>query len=167
MAKGIDKSLVKPLPKKGNLKQRQNYRTISLISHSSKIMLRVILSRLRAKAEEPLAEEQAGFRPGRGTAEQIFSGRVITEKHLQHQRDLFHNFMDFKKAFDRVWHKGLWKVLRSFSTEEGLIQAIQLLCENSSSAVLWNCQLGKVFKTTVGVRQGCLLSSILFNVFRE
>ena len=75
--------------------------------------------------------------------------------------------MDFKKAFDRVWHKGLWKVLRSFSTEEGLIQAIQLLCENSSSAVLWNCQLGKVFKTTVGVRQGCLLSPILFHLILE
>ena len=69
-------------------------------------MLRVILSRLKAKAEEPLAEEEAGFRPGRDTVEQIFNSRVIIEKHLQHQRDLFHNFIDFKKAFDRAWHGG-------------------------------------------------------------
>ena len=55
--------------------------------------------RLKAQAEKLLAEEQAGFRPGRSTVEQIFNSRVIIEKHLQHQRDLFHNFVDFKKAF--------------------------------------------------------------------
>ena len=77
-------------------------------------MLRVILSRLKANAGELLAEEQAGFRPGRSTVEQIFNGRVIIEKHLQHQGDLFHNFIDFMKAFDKVWHTGLWQVLRSF-----------------------------------------------------
>ena len=65
-------------------------------------MLRVILGRLEAKAEELLAEEKAGFRPARSTIEQIFNSRVITEKHLQHQRDLFHNLLDFMKAFDKV-----------------------------------------------------------------
>ena len=59
--------LVILLPEKGNLKQCQNYRTVSLISNPSKIMLRIILSRLKAKAEELLAEELAGFRPGRST----------------------------------------------------------------------------------------------------
>ena len=67
-------------------------------------MLRVILT---AKAEELLAEEQAGSRSGQSTVEQIFSNRVIIEKHLLNQRDLFHNFIDFKKAFVRVWHAGL------------------------------------------------------------
>ena len=72
------------LPRKGNLKQYQNFRTINLISHPSKIMLRVTLSRLKTKTEELLAEEQAGLRPGRSTVEQIFDSRVITEKNLQH-----------------------------------------------------------------------------------
>ena len=62
-------SLIIPLPKKGNLKQCQNYHTISLISHPSKIMLRVILNQLKANSEELLAEEQAGFRPGQSTVE--------------------------------------------------------------------------------------------------
>ena len=145
-------SLIIPLPKKGNLKQCQNYRIISLISHPSKIMLRVILNRLKPKAEELLAEVQASFRPGRSTAEQIFNSRVIVEKHIQNQRSLFHNF---KKAFDRVWVAGLWQVLRCFNIEEGLVQAIQALYENTSSAVLLNSQLGEFFKTIVGVRQGC------------
>ena len=66
-------SLVIPLPKKGNLKQCQNYHTISLFSHPSKIMLQVILGQLKAKAEEWLAEEQAGSRPGWSTVEQMFN----------------------------------------------------------------------------------------------
>ena len=75
------------------------------------------MNQLKAKAKELLAEEQAGFRPGRSTVEQIFNCRVITEKQLQRQRDLFHNLIDFKKAFDRVWHADLWQVLGNFTID--------------------------------------------------
>ena len=91
------------LPKKGSLKQCLDYRNISLISHPSKILFQVNLNRLKAKAEELLAEEQASFRSGWSTED----------------------FIDIKKAFDRVWHAGLWQVLRSFIMKEGLVQAIQ------------------------------------------
>ena len=160
-------SLVLPLPKKGNLRLCQNYRTISLISHPSKILLRIILNRLKTAAEQLLAEEQAGFRAGRSTVEQIFNCRVLMEKHLEHQRSLLHNFIDFRKAFDRVWHEGLWHVMRNYGIEEGLIQTIEALYANSSSAVLLDNQIGESFLTTVGVRQGCLLSPVLFNIFLE
>ena len=60
-------SLVITLPKKGNLQQCQNYRTISLISHPSKVMLKILLNRLKPQAETIIAEEQAGFRAGRST----------------------------------------------------------------------------------------------------
>jgi len=152
-----------PLPKKGNLRKCQNYRTISLISHPSKVLLKVILRRLKSKAAEFLAEEQAG----RSTTEQIFNCRVIIEKHLQHQRDLYHNFIDFRKAFDRVWHAGLWWVLRGFNIDEGLVQMVEALYKNASSAVLLNNQHGEFFKTTVGVHHGCLLSPVLFNIYLE
>ena len=66
-------------------------------------------------------------------------------------------------VFDRVWHAGL----RSFNIGGGLVQAIQAIYENSSSAVLLNCQLCEFFKITVSVRKGCLLSPILFNLFLE
>ena len=101
------KSILIPLPKKGNLKKCQNYRPISLIGHPSKVMLKIVLQRLKKKSEEILSEEQAGFRAGRNTAEQIFNIRILIEKCLQHQQDLYHNFIDFKKAFDRVWQAGL------------------------------------------------------------
>ena len=80
-------SLVITLPKKGNMQQCQNYRTISLISHPSKVMLKIILNRLKPQAERIVAEEQAGLRARRSTTE-IFKLRILCEKHLQHQQDL-------------------------------------------------------------------------------
>jgi len=100
-------SLIITLPKKGNLQKCQNYRTISLISHASKVMLKVIPSRLRPQAEEIIAEEQAGFRCKHSTTEQIFNLRILCEKISQHQQNIYHVFLDFKKAFDRVWHEAL------------------------------------------------------------
>ena len=160
-------SLVLPLPKKGNLKKCTNYRTISLISHPSKVMLNVIHDRLKYKAEEILAEEQAGFRPGKSTIQQVFNCRVITEKYMQHQQELYHNFIDFRKAFDRVWHAGLWNIMRNYNIDEGLIETIETLYSNATSAVLVNNEIGEFFATTVGVRQGCILSPTLFNIYLE
>ena len=92
-------SLVITLPKIGNLQLCQNYRTISLISHPSMIMLKVILNRLQPQAEEVIAEEQASFTAGRSTTEQIFNLRIRCEKYLQHQQNFYHVFIDFKKAY--------------------------------------------------------------------
>ena len=157
-------SLVITLPKEGNLQLCQNYRTISLISHPSKVMLKIILNRLQPQAEEIIAEEQAGFRAGRSTTEQIFN---LCEKYLQHQQSLYHVFIDFKKAFDRVWHEALWATMRKYSINASIIRAIENLNDKAQSAVLFKCSTGEWFRTTVGVRQGCLLSPTLFNIFQE
>ncbi|KAK3888947.1 hypothetical protein Pcinc_007015 [Petrolisthes cinctipes] len=95
-------SLIITHHKKGNIQQCSNYRTISLISQASKVMLKVILNRLNPQAEEIIAKEQAGFHRGRSTTEQIFNLRVLGEKYSQHQQDTYHIFVDFKKAFDSV-----------------------------------------------------------------
>eukprot|EP00745_Piridium_sociabile_P015091 TRINITY_DN22265_c0_g1_i1.p3 TRINITY_DN22265_c0_g1~~TRINITY_DN22265_c0_g1_i1.p3 ORF type:complete len:106 (-),score=22.03 TRINITY_DN22265_c0_g1_i1:311-628(-) len=105
-------------------------------------MLIVLLNRLKGKAEEILAEEQAGFRPKRSTTEQIFNIRLLIEKHLQHQHDLYHNFIDFKKAFDRVWHEGLWQVLKNFNFDTNLIEVIKALYADSTSAFILNNNCG-------------------------
>ena len=80
------KSMIISLHKKGSKQKCENYRTISLISHSSKIMLKIILNRLKHYTEEFISEEQAGFRTGRSTSEQIFNLRVISEKYSQHSK---------------------------------------------------------------------------------
>ena len=113
--------LVITLPKKGNLQLCQKYRTISLISHPSKVMLKIILNRLQLQAEEIIAEEQAGFRAGRSTIEQIFNLRILCEKYLQRQQNLYHVFIDFKKAFDRVWNEALWAAMRKYNINASII----------------------------------------------
>ena len=161
------KSLIITLPKKGNLQQCQNYRTISLISHASKVMLKILLNRLRPQAEEIIAEEQAGFRRGRSTTEQIFNLRVLCEKYSQHQQEIFHVFIDFKKAFDRVWHDALWATMKKYNMGQKLINTIKQLYAKANSAVIIQGAVGDWFHTSVGVRQGCLLSPTLFNIFLE
>ena len=84
--------------------------------------------------EEILSEEQVGFRKGRSTIEKVFNCRNIIEKHL----DLFHNFIDFKKAFDRIYHDGLWSALYKFGIQNDIIMMIKSLYENSTSLVILN-----------------------------
>ena len=81
MANPMDSVQVITLPKKGNLQQCQNYPTISLISHPNKVMLKIILNKLMPQSEKIIAEE-AGFRAGRSTTEQIFNLRIRCEKYL-------------------------------------------------------------------------------------
>ena len=77
------------------------------------------------QAEKIIAEEQAGFRAGRSTTEQIFNLRILCEKYLQHQQDLCHVFIDFKKAFDRVWHAALWATMKKYNISTNLIQGLE------------------------------------------
>ena len=123
------------LPKKSSLQQCQNYRTISLISHPSKgscwtdwnhkrrrsslktlLFLVCALSPVnhRGLHQGYIVEEQAGFRAGKSTTEKIFNLRIICEKYLQHQQSLYHVFIDFNQAFDRVWRAALWATMKKY-----------------------------------------------------
>ena len=105
-------------------------------------MLKIMLNRLKPQAEKINTEEQAGFKAGRSTTEQIFNLRILCEKYLQHQQDLYHVFIDFKKAFDRVWHAALWTTMKKFNISTNLIQVIKNLYNKASSAVLFNSSIG-------------------------
>ena len=102
-------------------------------------MLKIILSRLKPPAEKLIAEEQAGFRAGRSTTEKIFNLGILCEKYLQHQQDLSHVFIDFKKAFDRVWYAALLATMKKHNISANLIRVIQTsmtrpLVQSSSTA---------------------------------
>ena len=127
-------------------------------------MLKIILNRLKPQAEI-IAEEQAGFRAGRSITEQIFNLRILCEKYLQRQQDLYHVYINFKKAFDRVLHAALWATMKKYNISTYFIQIIKNLSNKATSVVLFNSSIGDWFRTTVGVRQGCLLSHTLFNIF--
>ena len=114
-------------------------------------MLKIILNILKPQVEKIIAEEQAGFRAGRSTTEQIFNLRILCEKYLQHQPDLYHVFVDFKKAFDRVWHAALWETIKKYNISANLIRVTRNLYDKVTSAVLFNSSIGDWFQTTVGV----------------
>ena len=122
---------------------------ISLISHPSKVMLKIILNRLKPQGEKIIAEEQAGFRAGRSTTEEIFNLRILCEKYLQHQQDLYLVFIHFKKAFDRVWHATLWATMRKYNISTNLIQIIKNLYDKAIRAVLFNSSIGDRFQTSL------------------
>ena len=91
----------------------------------------------------------------------------ICEKYLQHQQDLYHVFIDFKEVFDRVWHAAMWATMKKYNISANLIRVIKNLYDKATSAVLFNSSIRDWFRKTVGVRQGCLLSPTLFNIFLE
>ena len=130
-------------------------------------MLKIILNRLQPQAEEIIAEEQAGFRAGRSNTEQIFNLRILCEKYLQHLQNLYHVFIDFKKAFDRVWHEALLATMKKYNINASIIRTIENLYDKTQSAVLFNGSTREWFRTTQGILQGCLLSTTLFNIFLE
>ena len=114
-------------------------------------MLKIILNRLKPQAEKIIAKEQAGFRAGRSTTEQIFNLRILFKKYLQHQQDLYHVFIDFKKVFDRVWLAALWATMKKYNINTNLIKVIKHFYNKATSAVLFNGSIGDWFRTTVGV----------------
>ena len=130
-------------------------------------MLKVILNRPKRLAEVIIAEEQAGFRAGRSTTGQIFKLRILCEKYLQHQQNLYHVFIDFIKAFDRVWHAALCATMRKYNVSANLVRTIWQLYDKATSAVQMNGSIREWFRTTVRVRQGCLLSPTVSNIFLE
>ena len=104
------RSVFIPIPKKGNAKECSNYHTIALISHASKVMLRILQAKLQQYVNCELPDVQAGFRKGRGTRDQIANIRWIIEKAIEFQKSTYFCFIDYAKVFNCVNHKKMWEI---------------------------------------------------------
>jgi len=160
-------SIFVPLYKKGDPTICSNYRTISLISHASKVLLKVILDRIRAKVDFEVSETQAGFRQGKGTQTHLCNLRVMTERARARRQPLYLCFVDFEKAFDSIPHNKLWKALEDMGFARHLVQLIRTLYENQRSRVRLGNSKSELFAVLKGLRQGCNLSPYLFNIMAE
>ena len=101
-----------PIPKKGNVKECSNYCTIALISHASKLMLKILQARLQQYMNPELPDVQPEFRKGRGTRDQITNICWIIEEARDFQKNIYFCVIDYTKAFDYVDHNKLWKILK-------------------------------------------------------
>ena len=106
------RSVFIPIPKKDSAKECSNYCTIALISHASKVMLKILQARLQQYGNCEFPYVQAGFRKGRGRRDQIASICLIIEKAREFKINIYFCFIDYAKAFDCVDHNKLWKIIQ-------------------------------------------------------
>lgn len=157
------KSVVVPIFKKGDRTSCENHRGISLVSVASKLLTGLLLRRLTCSREKQIRENQAGFRPGRGCIDQIFTLRQILELRHTYRRPTITVFLDLKAAFDSVDRDVLWRCLSLKGVPQKFITLLQSLYSNSCSRVRAYGELSSEFTTLSGVRQGCPISPFLFN----
>ena len=126
VATDLKRSAFIPIPKKGNDKECSNHRTVALISHASKVMLKILQVRLQQYMNYELPDIQAGFRKGRGTRNQIVTKHWIIKKAREFQKNFYYCFIDYAKAFDCVDHNKFWKILK----ETGIPDYLTCLLRN-------------------------------------
>ena len=129
------RSVFTPIPKKGNPKIGSNYCTITLISHSSKVMLKILQARLQQYVNCELLDIQVGFRKGRGTRDQNANICWITEKAREFQKNIYFCFINYTKAFDSVDHNKLWKILKDMGIPDHLICLLRNLYAGQEAIV--------------------------------
>ena len=103
-----------------NAKECSNYRTIALILHASKVMLKILQARFPQNMNDELPDVQAGFRKDRGTRDQIVNIRWIIKKARKFQKNIYFCFIDYAKAFYCVDHNKLWKILKEMGIPDPL-----------------------------------------------
>ena len=126
-------SVFVPISQKGNAKECSNYWTIA-ISHTSKVMLKILQARLQQYMNQRLPDVQAICRKGRGTRDQIANICWIIEKATEFQRNIYFYFIDYAKAFDCVDHNKLWRILKEMGIPDHLTCVEKSVCRSGSSS---------------------------------
>ena len=129
-------------------------------------MLKILQARLQQYVNQELPDVQAGFRKGRGTRDQIANIRRIIKKAREFQKNISFCFIDYAKAFDCVVHNKQWKILRDGNTRPPDLPLEKLVCRSGSNNQNWKWN-NRWFQIGKGVRQGCILSPCLFNLYAE
>ena len=160
------RSVFIPIPKKSNVKECSNYHTIVLISHGSKVMLKILQARLQQYMNQELPDFQAGFRKDRGTRDQIANIHLIIEKAREFQKNIYFCFIDYAKAFNCVDHNKLLKILQEVAIPDYLTCLLRSLYagqEATVRTVRGTMDWFQIRKST----SRCILSPCLFSLNAE
>ena len=150
--------------KKGNAKERSNYRTTALTSHASKVMLKILQDRLQQYVNCELPDVQAGFRKGRGSRDQIANICWIIKKAREFQKNIYFCFIDYAEAFDCMDHNKLWKVLQEMGIPDHLTCLLRNLYVGQEATVRAGHRTTDWFQIGKRVCQGCILPLCLYNM---
>ena len=155
------------LPKKANAIECSDHRTISLMCHILKLLLTIILKRISIKIDSNVGREQAGFRRNSGTREGVFNLRILVERYLEMSKNVYACFIDYSKAFDTVKHTELIKCLQTTDIDENDIAVISNLYWQQKTKIRIDNDTSDSLNISRGVRQGCVLSPALFNLYTD
>ncbi|KAI8495055.1 hypothetical protein Bbelb_270410 [Branchiostoma belcheri] len=161
-----DADLVSIYKKKGDKADCNNSRGISLLSCAGKVLTRILLLRLiKSVSEDVLPESQCGFRKDRSTIDMVFVARQLQEKCREQHQELYMVFIDLTKAFASVNRPLLWEVLKRFGCPGKFIAVLKSLHDGAMVRVLGGGDKSDPFPVCTGVRQGCVIAPVIFNLF--
>ena len=161
------KSVFIALPKKPGATECELHRTISLMSHFTKILLRVLMHRMRKSLRPEISTKQFGFVRDKGTRNAIFTLSMLMERCIEVQKDLYLCFIDYSKAFDKVKHERLFGMLENLDIDGKDLRVIRNLYWDQTAAVRIEGEYSDFKHIKRGVRQGCVMSPDLFNLYSE
>lgn len=163
----FSKTVIFPIHKKGDIDQPSNYRGISFMNSVVKIMMGIINERLMnwVESNKILTEYQAGFRRNYSTADNIYNLSAIVSSKLAEKKKVYAFFVDFKAAFDKVSRNALMYKLFTMGISYKLVRFLEGIYKDTKSAVWTGDDMSEYFETKAGVKQGCLMSPLLFALY--
>ena len=165
--KELKESIFIPIPKKPKASRCQEYRTISIMSQVTKLLLKSVMDRMKGKIEAELDDAQSGLRQGKGTREGLMNLRLICERHLEVQKNVHICFLDYEKVFDQVRHEPLMQCLSEIGVDGKDIKIIRNLYWDQTASVRIMNELCEEIRIQRGDRQVCVVSATLFNLYTE
>ena len=152
---------------KGERKVRDSYRGISLLSIPGKVYVLVILAKISSHIDAQLLDNQSAFRKGRGLTDALFTIRQVISKSVAFDQPLFMAFVDLRKAYDSVPRDTLWRILHVYGVHTKLIELLMDLHTGTQAAVRMGGVVSEWFDVHGGVRQGCVIAPLLFNIYMD
>ena len=151
------------IPKKGDTANCDNWRGITLLSTPSKVFTRILFNRIKEHVNHR-RKEQAGFRPNRSCIDQINTLRIIIEQCVEWSSRLYAVFVDFEKAFDSVNREAMWKEVKRYGVPKQIVDLIKETYRGYMCRVVHEDCVSEPFPVRARVRQGCILSPLMFLV---
>ena len=163
----LTKSILIAIPKKPGTTKCKLHRTISLMSHVTKILLKILMLRIRNKIKTEIAEEQYGFMTDKSTRNAIFILRMLIERTIEVRHDIYLCSLDYKKAFHKVKHENLFQILEKLDMDGKDLRLVRNLYWEQKAAMKVNNDISEYINIKRDVQQGCVLSPDLFNIYSE
>lgn len=163
--RSLKEAIIIPLHKKDDARDPNNYRGVTLLNLVGKIYTRILNTRLYEIVKPAISPKQAGFVEDRNCIDQAYIVSQIVARYISSRKPAYLAFLDIVKAYDTVWREALWYKMDQLEVPLKLRKVIEEIFSESHNTVRIDGQQSKVFPISIGLRQGCVMSPLLFLIF--